>query len=471
MSFSGLSMALSSMIAQRQALEVTGQNIANANTKGYTRQRADMLSIEALSAPSMHSAGLSAGNGVKVSGITRIGDIFLDARVRSETSGSSFQAAQAKALNRLQSTLTEPSDTSVAAQLAKFWAGWQDVANSPDDAAARNVLIGQANALVGQITTGYRATETQWSQMRTEASTLVTEVNTTAQAVAHLNEQIRSITVSGGSANELADQRDLLITKLSGLVGAEARHREDGTVDVMVAGNALVRGISAKPVALEGSVLMEEATVTPPTGDQVRLVWANSPDVPLNPQGGTLASHLVNLAPGGLLASAANSWNELATTLGTMVNAQHATGVDVAGNPGGAVFAFAPGAAAAGMSVAITNADQIAAGSPGQGAFDGSAADAMSQLANLPGGPDAFWRAFVVDIGVKTQAADQRATVTAAARATAENLQLSTTSVDLDEESINMLAYQRAYEGAARVLTTIDEMLDVLINRTGRVGR
>jgi flagellar hook-associated protein 1 FlgK len=72
---------------------------------------------------------------------------------------------------------------------------------------------------------------------------------------------------------------------------------------------------------------------------------------------------------------------------------------------------------------------------------------------------------------VQTRAATQRATVTEAARATAENLQLSYSSVDLDEETVTLLAYQRAYEGAARVMTAIDEMLDVLINRTGVVGR
>ena len=99
-------------------------------------------------------------------------------------------------------------------------------------------------------------------------------------------------------------------------------------------------------------------------------------------------------------------------------------------------------------------------------------ADRIAQVANDDAAsPDAVWRAFVVDLGVRTRAAEQRAVVGAAARATAEGLQLANASVDLDEETITMLAHQRAYEGAARVLTAIDEMLDVLINRTGVVGR
>jgi len=470
-SFSGLSVALSSLIAQRQALDVAGQNIANANTVGYTRQRADMQAVEALSAPTMYSSSLVAGHGVKVTSIERLGDIFLDARLRSETSGAAFHRGQAAALSRLESSMTEPANTGVAAQLAQFWAGWQDVGNSPDDLAARNVLLGDAAALVSRISGGYRDVETQWSQLRTETATLVTEVNTTASAVAHLNEQIRSILVSGGSANELMDQRSLLVTKLSGLVGAEGREREDGTLDVMVAGNALVRGVDAKQIAVAGSQVMTEATVLPPTDDRVRLVWAANPDVPLAAEGGTLASHVASLAPGGLLASAATRWNSLAETLRTTVNGAHTAALGLDGVGGREFFGTGPGPAATALRVAITDPTHVAAATAGAGALDGTAADGIAQLAGSPTGPDAAWRAFVVDVGVQTRAATQRATVTEKARSTAENLQLSASSVDLDEETVTLLAYQRAYEGAARVMTAIDEMLDVLINRTGVVGR
>jgi flagellar hook-associated protein 1 FlgK len=472
-SFSGLSVALSSLMAQRQALDVAGQNIANANTVGYTRQRAGLQSIEALSSASMYSTGLVAGHGVRVSTIDRIGDIFLDARLRSETSGAAFHSAQADALSRLESTMNEPADTGVGAQLATFWAGWQDVGNNPEDLAARNVLLGDAAALVSQISAGHRGVETQWAQLRTETSTLVTEVNSTASAVADLNEQIRSILVSGGSANELMDQRALLVTKLSGLIGASGREREDGTMDVMVAGNALVRGVEAKEVTVAGSMVMAQATAGPPAGDPVHLVWAAAAGTPLEPQGGKLASHLASLAEDGLLDAAADQWNDLATALATTVNGVHdtatAAGLDgVADRP---FFTFGTGPAATALSIAITDPREIAAATVGQGTYDGSTADAIAQLATAETGPDSVWRAFVVDIGVQTRAATQRAKVTETARATAENLQLSVSSVDLDEETVTMLAFQRAYEGAARVLTAIDEMLDVLINRTGVVGR
>lgn len=469
--FSGLSTALSSLIAQRQALDVAGQNIANANTPGYTRQRADLQSVQALTAPSMFSAGLAAGNGVKVAGIARLGDVFLDARVRAETGAAAYQKAQAQSLNRLQSTLTEPADNGFSATLQEYWAAWQDLANRPDDAAARKVVLGAAEAVRAQISAGYRAVNTQWSQMRTETGTLVTEVNTTATEIANLNEAIRSILVSGGSANELMDRRDLAVTKLSGLVGAEARHRDDGTIDVMVGGNALVRGVRANAVEVQGSFEMVPATTS--DADRVRLVWSGT-GTELTPSSGRLASHLADLSAGGSLVGAANTWNAVATRLHDAVNAVHATGSDL--TPGGAAspafFALTAGAPAAlGLSVAITDPAHVRAADPANGPLDGSVADRMSQLARAADGPDVAWRSFVVDLGVRTRAAEQRALVTETARASAQNLQLSQSSVDLDEETVNMLAMQRAYEGAARVLTAVDEMLDVLINRTGLVGR
>lgn len=471
-SFSGLSTALSSLVAQRQSLEVHGQNIANANTPGYTRQRADMLSVQALSAPSMFSAGLSAGNGVKVSGITRMGDVFLDARLRSETSTASFQHARATTLNRLESTIAEPGGTGVSASLQAYWAAWEDVGNRPDDVASRTVLLGNAQQVVDQVAAGYRAVDTQWTQLRDTTQTLTTEVNTLAQQVAHLNEQVRSILVSGGSANELIDQRDLLVTGLSDLVGATARHRDDGTVDVMVGGNALVRGVNAHQIAVQGSWTMAGGTGA--DADRVRLVWAANGTEVL-PDGGRVAAHLADLSPGGVLAGAAETWNQVATSLAATVDALHTTGVGLDGGTGRSFFSFEAGPpappAATGLRVAITDPAHVAAAQPGQGTFDGSLADQLAQQAKAPGGPDVLWRAFVVDLGVRTRAAEQQAGVAESARATAQNLQLSQASVDLDEEVVNMLAMQRAYEGAARVLTAIDEMLDVLINRTGVVGR
>ncbi len=124
----------------------------------------------------MFSTGLAAGNGTRVTSITRMGDVFLDARVRSTTSSASFQSAQAQnalpdrdELHRARPTSASPPN------LQTFWSDWQNVANAPDSSAARTVLLGDAAALASKITAGYRAVDTQWTQLRT-----TTEANVTA---------------------------------------------------------------------------------------------------------------------------------------------------------------------------------------------------------------------------------------------------------------------------------------------------
>ena len=469
--FSGLGTALSSLIAQRQALEVSGQNVANANTIGYTRQRAAMSSLPAATVPSMFSTTNGVGIGTAVTGIERLGDVFLDARVRNETSGASRLSAVATEYKTLESTIGEPSATGFSKDLTAFWTSWSDVANSSGTVANRSVLLERGKAVADRIGTMYRDIDTQWQQALTTTTSLVTQVNTTAANVADLNSRILAITNAGGSANELMDQRDLLVTQLSSLVGASTRANADGTLDVMVAGNALVSGSSANalevapssPVSFQGAV----------AGDAVTIRWAKTGHA-AGIDGGTVAGLLTVLAPagsGGVLTGAAAQLDGLATQIAEQVNAIHDDGYTVDGRTGIDFFTYDPGNPAKSLAVAITDPDDIAVSASAAEDLDGTVGEKIAGLAKTAGGPDSLWSAFVVDLGVKSASASSRATVAEAARATAASAQLAQTSVDTDEETVNMLAFQRAYEGAARVLTAVDEMLDTLINRTGVVGR
>jgi flagellar hook-associated protein 1 FlgK len=476
--FSGLGTALSSLIAQRQALEVSGQNVANANTVGYTRQRAALSSLPAATVPSMFATTNGVGQGTSVTGFERLGDVFLDARLRNETSGAARLAAVAGEYKTLEGVVGEPSKTGFSKDLTAFWSAWSDVANNAGSSsdASGAVLLERAKAVTDRIATLYQDTGTQWQQALTTTTSLVTQVNTTAANIADLNTRIRSISNSGGSANELMDQRDLLVTQLSGLVGASSRTNDDGTVDVMVAGNALVSGGNASELAVSaGSPASFQAAVD---GGAVSIVWKSSGH-PAGLDGGRVAGLLTALAPpagGGLLTTAAGSLNAIATSIAGQVNAIHSTGYTVAGyasnTPAGDFFSLTAGQPAAlGLKVAVASTADIAIAGAGKGAHDGSVGRQIAAIAAATGSPDAQWSSFVVDLGVKSASATSRATVAEAARSTAAAAQLAQTSVDTDEESVNMLAFQRAYEGAARVLTTIDEMLDTLINRTGVVGR
>ncbi|GEA90133.1 flagellar hook-associated protein FlgK [Cellulomonas cellasea] len=474
--FSGLGTALSSLIAQRQALDVSGQNVANANTVGYTRQRAAMSALPAASVASMFSTSDGVGLGVNVTGVSRLGDAFLDARVRTETAGASYLAAQSAAYTQLEKSVGEPSTTGLAKQLSNLWGAFGDVSNTPDKDSARAVLLETAQAVVDRVASLYDAAESQWSHARTTTAGLVDQVNTTAANVADLNARILAITNSGAAANELLDQRDQLVVQLSGLVGATTRTRPDGQLDVYVAGNTLVDGAKAKTLEVTGATTFAQAT----GGAAVTVGWAGKPGLSVGLDGGRVAGLLSVTAPpgtpagsGGMLTEAAASYDALATRITTQVNALHSTATRADGTtPGGAFFTIDAGKPAAlGLRVAITDPSHVAVGNPAKGPLDGSVGDALAKLGTAKDGPDASWSATVVSLGVRTASAASRANVAETSRASAAAQQLSQASVDTDEEAVNMLAYQRAYEGAARVLTAIDEMLDTLINRTGVVGR
>ena len=469
--FSGVGTALSSLIAQRQALDVSAQNIANANTVGYTRQRLNLTSIASQSVPSMFATTDGVGQGTRSAGTMRLGDVFLDAKVRVASGNAAFLAARAQAHAALETSVGEPAAPGLSGLLSDLWAGWADVANGSDRDAARAVLLERGNAVATGLHTLYADARTQWQQARTTTVALVDRVNTAATSVADLNEKILAIENSGGSAHELSDQRDLLVTELASLVGATSRVRENGQVDVLVGGNTLVTGDDASALAVSGATSFVQATA----GEAVTVVWARLPDHPAGLDGGRVAGLLSVLAPagdGGLLTGAAARYDAIATEIATQVNALHTTGVTPTGAAGGDFFTFTAGQPAAlGLTVALTQAGQVAAGAPGQGEYDGSVAARIAQLGTAATGPDARWRGVVADLGVQTASATSRSKVAATMLASAESQQLSNASVDIDEETVNMLAYQRAYEGAARVLTAIDEMLDTLINRTGIVGR
>lgn len=469
--FSGLGTALSSLIAQRQALEVSGQNVANANTVGYTRQRAALGSLPAATVPSMFSTTDGVGLGTAVSGIERLGDVFLDARVRNETSGASRLATVAGEYKTLEATIGEPSATGFSKDLTSFWTAWSDVANSSGTAANRSVLLERGKAVADRLGTLHEDIATQWSQALTTTTSLVTQVNTTASNVADLNTRILAITNAGGSANELMDQRDLLVTQLSSLVGASTRANADGSIDVMVAGNALVSGGSAN--ALRVSAASPQSFQGAVDGAAVGIEWAKTGHA-AGLEGGTVAGLLTVLAPqgdGGVLTGAAARLDGIATQIATQVNNLHAGGYTADGRTGLAFFSIDPAHPATSLAVAVTGTADIAVSGSAAEALDGTVGEKIAGLAKAAGGPDALWSSFVVDLGVKSASATSRATVAEAARATAASAQLAQTSVDTDEETVNMLAFQRAYEGAARVLTAVDEMLDTLINRTGVVGR
>lgn len=470
--FSGLNTALSGLNAARTGLNTTGQNLTNVNTPGYTRQRAEFSSIGVPPRGALNDlGGIKPGEGVRVTGISRLGDSFLDARVRTSFSAAGYSSARAGALSKVEETLNEPGANGIAAQLQGFWSAWQGVSIDAGETASTAVLLEKSATMLQGIAAGYSALDSQWSQTRTEADLTVKDINNLATQVAGLNKAIRTANASGMPSNELIDQRNTLTANLAQLAGGTVRDLPDGGNEILLGGNVLVSGTTSNALTLTGPTKMGQ----PGT---VQVAWAHRPNSAIDLGGGKLAGLVSVLKPaelngsGGVIAQTAESYNALALKLAETVNKVHQTGVTPDGTAGLDFFKFKPGVPPAlGLTVIPTNASGIATGAPGAGLKDGSIADAISQIGKAPGSPDALWSDTVVRLGVEIKSGLQQAVLADISLGNALANQQSNASVDLDEENVNLLSFQHAYQASARVMTAIDEALDVLINQTGRVGR
>jgi flagellar hook-associated protein 1 FlgK len=475
--FGSLNTAFTGLTAARAALNTAGQNIANANTEGYTRQR---VTTSAAGGPAI--VGLAAatrpavGQGVSVDAIARLGNAFADSRVRTAAAQAGYSGARAEALSAIEANLQEPGAHGISSQLHTFWANWGDVANQPDNEAVASVLLENASVLTGKITAGYAALDSQWTTTRGTVDTMAAELNASASQVAALNGQIRSTQAAGGSANELTDQRAKLAASIAFLAGGAVRDNADGTLDVVVGGNAIVSGTSYRPVTVTGATRLDNAA-----GSPVQLEWANRPGQAVAMDSGRLAGTLTVLAPasgvsggapGGAIAEAAKAYDDFAATLAAAVNTVHQAGSTRSGATDTDFFKFVPGAHPA-LTLAIVPVDAtgLASGQRGAGAYDGSNADLISQVGTGNGTPDEAWSTFVTITGVAVKSELLHSSLADATSAAAVQAQISGAGVDFDEENVNILAAQHAYQAAARVMSAIDEALNTLINRTGLVGR
>ncbi len=446
-SFSGLTNALASLNAQRYGLDVTGQNIANANTPGYTRQRADLAEVGPVPGISALYATQHPNSSVTVSGTSRLNDPVVDARARSEHGRNGYLQTSAGTLSSVEGLVDEPSDHGLAEQLNDFWNSWASVANNPGDAAARNVVLQKAAGLASSINETSAALGRVTQSVTQQANAATDQINTAATALAQLNGDIAVATATGTNANALADQRDSLLMKLSDLSGAQASIQPNGTATVTIGGQTVVSSTTATAVSLSPS-------------NQIMVGGT-----PAGPAGGSLQALVDGLNTA--LPGYAAQLDSVASALASTVNAAQASGYDLAGNPGGPLFA---GTTAATLSVVVTNPANLAAsGTPG-GNLGGSVALSMSQLGSSPTGADVAYRNLIGTLATDVQRADQQAAVQQAVTTSVDGLAQSSAGVSFDEETTNLLTYQRAYQASSRVLTTVDETLDTLISHTGRVG-
>ncbi|WIB65564.1 flagellar hook-associated protein FlgK [Curtobacterium sp. MCBD17_040] len=471
--FSGIQSAYSGLTAAQTALNVVGQNIDNASTAGYVRQRVEQTAVGSPAQVGLAGGTTQAGQGVLVTAISNLSSVFLDSQVRAASAANSYTGARATGYTSVETALGEPSDDALSSQMNSFWSAWSDVSNQPGNDAPVGALLGQAQTLTTQIGDAYRSMQIGWSNTYQSAGTEVDQLNALTSQVATLNGQIRSTIASGNNANELTDERSQLAAQISALAGGSVAQNSDNTINITIGGSNVVDGTNARQVSLSGADTLENASANP-----VTITWSDQVGgAPLSLTGGSIAGNLSLLAganpagTGGAYAQAADALNTLATSIATSVNAVSETGATANGTTGTDFFSLTAGQPAAlSISVIPTNADGVAVGTPGAGANDGSVADQISQIGTGATSPSNQWSTYVVSLGTQSSVETQQSTLATTTYNSAVTSQQSQEGVDLDEESMNLLEAQHAYQGAARVMTAMDQMLDQLINHTGTVG-
>ena len=317
----GLQTALSGLIANQQAIDITGHNIANANTEGYSRERAVMQTnppIDIPAASPLTGRGAQLGTGVAVADYVRIRNGYLDSQFRTQTSALGAASTQAEELQQAEGAFNEPGGAGISSQLSAFWSAWSSLASSPTSEAAKESVVSAGT----QLATTFNQLSEQISTVATQAGeqyAALTGPNGTvmdyANQIAQLNQQIRIAEGAGQTPNDMLDRRDLLLDKLSSLAQVTVTKQADGT-DTVTFGDA------AEPL-VEGSAVNWPQTLTSASGGQLGALLG------LTEEGGTLAGYRSML-------------DEVAGALASTVNALHTA------------TPFFTGATAATLAVAVT---------------------------------------------------------------------------------------------------------------------
>jgi flagellar hook-associated protein 1 FlgK len=464
-----LNSARSGMAAQQLAVQVASQNIANADTEGYSRQRVDLATSLSVAFPYG-----TIGTGVTVQNISRARDAMLDAQYRQDSGGQANAETMSATLGQIQQVFSEPSDSGLSASLDAFWSSWNDLANDPSNGAAKGA-VRAAGSSVASTLNRFAAQLDQIDQTNRESANAdVSQINKLAQQVVEYNNKIVAQESNGHTAGDLRDSRDRLLDQLATLTGGQAIERANGNAAFFVGGRILVDGAQAKQ--------MEFTDGQPPT-----IKFTDDPKI-LVGVGGTLGAKMDVSAK--QVPDVMSRLDAVAKSIVTSVNAIHNGATAYTGTPpvatvAGNFFSVGTGAAtdpaftARGIKLdaTLTSADKVAASAASTGPGNGDVATAMSNLrsqtlaitdaagntvgTNSIGG---FFTETVGNLATATKYAEDDATVQKTLATNSNARRTAVSGVSTDEELVSVIQHQHSYQAAARLVSVVDEMTQTLVN-------
>ncbi len=514
--FMGLEMGRRSILTQQATLDVTGHNMANAGTPGYTRQVAVVQTTAPFAAPGMHNVLPGQfGTGVMVGEIRRLRDDFIDMQIRDENQASGYWESMQTTLDTIEVVLNEPSDQGLRGVLDNLWQAWQALVESPENESVRAVVLERGLAVADTFHHMYNQLRNLRQDLNDQVKVKVEEINSVSRQLADVNQQIKAITLSGQAPNDLVDRRDLLLDQISRLVDANVTTEANGMATVLVGGAPLVMGARTVSLGLNTDdkgiykVIWDSSPETHPGTAVTGRSADDSNDMEVATTSGELMGLLEargnaehsklgqqrNLVPGIM-----NTLNQLARAMVLDTNAVHQQGYSLnninGADPDGIDFFNQTGIDINDPTIEwarlisvdariVADVNNIAAaanrtrddeGTP-INFGDGGNALLLAQLKHSRSGAlepvtiDDYWRSQVSSVGVLAQEARRMVENQETLLNQLELRRQETAGVSLDEEAINMIKSQHAYNAAARYITVVDEALEVIVNRLGLVGR
>jgi flagellar hook-associated protein 1 FlgK len=448
-----LNVSVQSLLASTESMDVTSTNMANTNTPGYARRRV-VLEESAPSGDDQSSAG------VDVKTVQSLRDSVLDLSINANTAQQNLNSTLSSSLSAVQELFSDTASGSVGSSIDSFFSSLQQLSTSPADSSLRSgVLTAAAN-----VASAFQSTATVISQSQQQADRSVVQstddANSLLQQIASTNAQISTAQNLGQSSNSDQDQLSSLLSQLSAIMDYKTVNSSDGLTLTTSEGVPLVVGSKAYPLTNQVN------------SSGFNDVYAGNTDITGTIEGGNLGGSLQ--ARDQTLTSMSSQLDQFAFQFAKAVNTVQTAGSDANGNAGTALFnppdttsGSAAGAASA-IAVALTSGSQIAAASTGGASGDSSNLTQMLSLQNqaIIGGstPTDAFSSLTFEIGNTVSQANSNATAIGNILTQLQNQQGSVQGVSLDEESSNLLLYQRSYEAAAKVISTVDTLMGNILD-------
>jgi flagellar hook-associated protein 1 FlgK len=442
--------AVQSLGAATGALQATNNNIANANTPGYTRQVAILQE-----ATPTNDGSLSMGNGVVLEGFQSVRDELVQMRIQQETEAQSGANAQLSSMQQIQPTFTT-SAQDIGTSMSAMFTSISSLSTNPNSPAAGQAVLTAGQNLVTAFNAASSTLTSQQAGLNSQVTQDVSQINQLTQQIAALNPKISELTSTGQNGGTLQDQQNQLVLSLSALTNVAITQTPNGITVTTGNGTPLVMGSQGFALhTANGSDGMTQVLDQNGTNITAPLT---SGDL-----GGTIQMRDQTIP--GLLGQL----DTLANQFGSAMNAAQAKGFDQSGKAGQNLFTVPSTIAgsAAGISMAITDPSKIAASSDGTAGSSGNLANLSAvETTALPGGetPVSAYASLVYKVGSLTSNAAAESSATASSLLQLNDQLSSVSGVSIDQESANLITYQTAYQAAARVVSTIQSLFSITLS-------